>query len=107
MALTGLVRRKPLACYFALVYLVSGVALVVLGLPKLDGAGGRQMLSLVMFPVMVAGVGLVGVALTAMTGGARACVGCAPGSAARSGGGGWLFCSSPRRGSWPCSAACR
>ena len=54
MPLIGLVRRKPLACYFALVYLVSGVALVVLGLPKLDGAGGRQMLALVMFPVMVA-----------------------------------------------------
>jgi len=70
MPLIGLVRRKPLACYFALVYLVSGVALVVLGLPKLDGAGGRQMLSLVMFPVMVAGVGLAGVALAAVTGGA-------------------------------------
>jgi membrane protease YdiL (CAAX protease family) len=69
MALIDIVRRRPLACYFALVYLLSGVALVVIGLPKLDGTVHRSMLPLVMFPVMVAGVGLTGIALTAVTGG--------------------------------------
>jgi hypothetical protein len=37
MALISFIRRRPLACYFSLVYLLSGVALVVIGLPKLDG----------------------------------------------------------------------
>jgi uncharacterized protein len=69
MALIDFVRRRPLACYFALVYLLSGVALVVIGLPKLDGTAHRSMLPLVVFPVMVAGVGLTGIALTAATGG--------------------------------------
>src|SRR5215471_15583719 len=69
MALIRLVRRRPLVCYFALVYLLSGVALAVIGLPRLDGGGSRSMLPLVMFPVMVAGAGLTGIALTAATGG--------------------------------------
>ena len=69
MALIRLVRRRPLACYFGLVYLLSGVALAVIGLPRLDGGGSRSMLPLVMFPVMVAGAGLTGIALTAVTGG--------------------------------------
>ena len=69
MALIDFVRRRPLACYFSLVYLLSGVALVVIGLPRLDGAAHRSMLPLVVFPVMVAGVGLTGIALTAVTGG--------------------------------------
>ena len=62
-------RRRPLACYFSLVYLLSAVALVVIGLPNLDGTASRSMLPLVVFPVMVAGVGLTGIALTAVTGG--------------------------------------
>jgi hypothetical protein len=45
------------------------VALVMIGLPKLDGTAQRSMLPLVVFPVMVAGVGLTGIALTAVTGG--------------------------------------
>jgi len=69
MALIRLIRRRPLACYFGLVYLLSGVALAVIGLPKLDGGGSRSMLPLVLFPVMVAGAGLTGIALTAVTGG--------------------------------------
>jgi hypothetical protein len=56
VAVLGFVRRRPLACYFALVYLLSGAALVVIGLPKPDGMGSRSMLPLVMFPVMVIGV---------------------------------------------------
>jgi len=39
MPLIGLVRRKPLACYFALVYLVSGVALLVLACPSWTAPG--------------------------------------------------------------------
>jgi membrane protease YdiL (CAAX protease family) len=69
MALIDFIRRRPLACYFALVYLLSGVALVVIGLPTLDGTAHRSVLPLVVFPVMVAGVGLTGIALTAATGG--------------------------------------
>jgi uncharacterized protein len=72
MALLNFARRKPLVCYFALAYLLSGMALAILGLPKLHGATGRPVLSLVMFPVMVAGVGAVGIAMTALTGGAAA-----------------------------------
>jgi uncharacterized protein len=69
MAVLDFARRRPLACYFALIYLLSGLALAVIGLPKLDGTASRSMLPLVVFPVMVIGVGLTGVALTAVTGG--------------------------------------
>jgi len=69
MKLAELARRRPLACYFALAYLVSGIALAVVGLPKLHGASGRPMMSLVMFPVMVVSIGLIGIALTAVTDG--------------------------------------
>jgi uncharacterized protein len=65
MRVLSLVRRRPLACYFALAYLVSGVALAVIGLPKLHGATGHPVAALVMFPVMVIGVGLTGLGLTA------------------------------------------
>ena len=69
MALIGFVRRRPLACYFSLVYLLSGIVLAVIGVPKLDGAASRSMLPLVMLPVMAAGVGLTGIVLTAVTAG--------------------------------------
>jgi len=69
MVVLDFIRRRPLACYFSLVYLLSGVALVVIGLPKLDGTAQRSVLPLVVFPVMVAGVGLTGITLTAATGG--------------------------------------
>jgi hypothetical protein len=69
MALTALARRRPLACYFGLAYLLSGVALAVIGPPRLHATAGRPVLSLLMFPVMVAGIGLAEIALTAMTGG--------------------------------------
>jgi hypothetical protein len=92
MALIGLVRRWPLAFYFVLVYLLSGVALAVIGLPMLHGGGARTMLPLVIFPVMVIGVGLAGIALTAITSGTRGCGSWRPGSADRSRGGGWRSC---------------
>ena len=69
MAIRALVRRRPLVCYFALAYLLSGIALAVIGLPRLHGATGRPVMSLVMFPVMVVGVALIGVALTAVADG--------------------------------------
>ena len=67
MSPVGLARRFPLVCYFALAYALSGIALLVIGLPKLNASGGRSTTSLVMFPMMVVGVGVVGVALTRAT----------------------------------------
>ena len=69
MSPISVVRRYPLLSYFALAYALSGLALAVVGWPRLDGATARPALALVMFPVMVVGVGLVGLALTAATGG--------------------------------------
>jgi membrane protease YdiL (CAAX protease family) len=67
MPLLTFARRRPLACYFTLCYLVSAVALAVVGLPRLHGGTGHPVTSFVMFPVMVVAVGLIGVALTAIT----------------------------------------
>ena len=39
--LIRLLRRSPLLWYFLLAYAASGVALAVIGLPRLDGSGGR------------------------------------------------------------------
>ena len=46
------------------------MALAVVGLPDLNPGAGRPVTSLLMFPVMVIGVALVGIALTAVTEGA-------------------------------------
>jgi CAAX protease family protein len=62
VALVGLVRRFPLASYFSLAYAISALALVMIGPPRLSGS----VASLVMFPVMVTGVGVAGVALTGL-----------------------------------------
>lgn len=69
MTVLSFIRRRPLTCYFALAYLVSAAALAVIGPPRLHGAAGHPVTALVMFPVMVVGAGLAGVALTAATGG--------------------------------------
>lgn len=63
----GLIRRRPVLCYFALAFALSGLAFVVIGLPSLEAGARRSQMSLVMFPVMVVGVGLIGIALTAAT----------------------------------------
>jgi membrane protease YdiL (CAAX protease family) len=57
--------------FFVLAYALSGIALAVIGLPQLDNDSGHTAptSALVMFPVIVVGVGLLGVALTAITGG--------------------------------------
>lgn len=70
MSPVGLVRRFPLVCYFALAYALSGVALLVIGLPKLSRPASRPTASFAMFPMMVVGVGAIGIALTAATEGA-------------------------------------
>jgi len=60
-------RCRPLTAYFALAYLLSLIALAVIGLPNLHATTGRPVLSLMMFPVMVIGVAVIGVAMTATT----------------------------------------
>jgi hypothetical protein len=65
------VKRHQLAVYFVLAYALSGLALAVVGPPRLDGGGGRPVASLVMFPIMVLGVGLAGLGLTVITSGRR------------------------------------
>jgi hypothetical protein len=67
----GVVRRFPLASYFALAFMLSGVALVVVGLPSLHDATHKPGGSLVAFPIMVLGAGVIGIVLTAVTGGAN------------------------------------
>jgi membrane protease YdiL (CAAX protease family) len=58
------VARRPLVTFFGLAYLLSFLAVVVLGLPKLHGSHSPSALALVVFPIMVIGVGIIGVTLT-------------------------------------------
>jgi membrane protease YdiL (CAAX protease family) len=69
MALLGVVRRWPVVCYFVLAYALSGIGLLVIGLPRLGHPTGQPVSALAVFPVMVVGVGLLGVGLTAATAG--------------------------------------
>ena len=69
MGLVGLVRRWPVVCYFVLAYALSGIGLLVIGLPRLDHPTGQSAAALAVFPVMVVGVGLLGLGLTAATDG--------------------------------------
>jgi membrane protease YdiL (CAAX protease family) len=69
VGLRGFVRRFPLVTYFGLAYAFSLTALVVIGLPDLSGRSPVPSSSFVMFPVLVVGVGLTGVVLTAVVGG--------------------------------------
>ena len=70
MNVTAYVRRHPLGSFFALAYGLSLVALLVIGPPSLrDAPTGWSLVPLVMFPVMVIGVGLAGLGLTALVDG--------------------------------------
>ncbi len=70
MTARDVVRRRPLAVFLAGAYLVSAVALAVIGLPQPRGATNEHpVTALIMFPVMVVGVGLLGAGLTAVTAG--------------------------------------
>src|SRR5262252_5693555 len=63
----GPLRRGPLLAFFSLAYAASAIALAVIGWPRLDGAGGQPVASLVMFPVIVIAVGLAGLGMRAVT----------------------------------------
>ena len=54
-----------------LAFMLSGVALAVVGLPSLHHTTHKPGASLVMFPIMVVGVGAIGIVLTAATEGSR------------------------------------
>lgn len=64
-----LVRGHPLIVYFGLAYAFSALALLVMGPPDLSGRRPVPSSSFVMFPVLVVGVGVSGVVLTAITAG--------------------------------------
>ncbi len=66
------VRRRPVLAYFATAFALSLAAAIVIYGPQLAGAGtaGQMWRALGMFPVMVIGVGVAGVALTGLTAGA-------------------------------------
>jgi len=70
----GVVRRWPVACFFGIACALSAVALGVIGVPRLSSEShhGGPTSALAVFPVMVIGVGLAGVALTAADGGTPA-----------------------------------
>ena len=70
MSLVAVVRSFPLRCYFALVFVLSGVALAVVGWPSLHDTTHKPAASLAAFPIMVVGVGVIGIVLTAATDGA-------------------------------------
>jgi membrane protease YdiL (CAAX protease family) len=63
----ALVKRHPLSAYFVLAYALAALALAVVGPPHLAGTAPPPSAALVMFPVMVVGIALIGVALTAIT----------------------------------------
>ena len=67
----GAVRRRPVLCFFAIAYALAGLGSAVVGLPHLSGEShqGGPTSALAVFPVMVVGVGLAGVGLTAAIGG--------------------------------------
>jgi membrane protease YdiL (CAAX protease family) len=69
VGLKSLVKRFPLVTYFAVAYGLSLAALIVIGPPNLSGHVPVPGSSFVMFPVLVVGVGLTGVVLTAVTAG--------------------------------------
>lgn len=65
----ALIKRHQLLVYFVLAYALSALALMVVGLPQLQRESRPPLASLLMFPVMVVGVGLIGLGLTAVVGG--------------------------------------
>jgi membrane protease YdiL (CAAX protease family) len=69
MNLRGTVRRYPLIVFFGLAYTFSIIGLIVIGLPDLSGKTPVPSSSFVMFPLLVVGVGVTGLVLTALTAG--------------------------------------
>jgi CAAX protease family protein len=72
MNVKELIQRHPVVTYFGLVFLISyGGFLVVVGPKLLRGQAMQSMDAFLLFPVIVIGVCLVGIALTGITGGSR------------------------------------
>src|SRR6516165_3117109 len=70
MNIKGLIQRHPVVAYFGLVYLLSyGGFFVVVGPKLLQGKAMQSTDAFLLFPVIVVGVCLVGIALTGITGG--------------------------------------
>jgi uncharacterized protein len=70
MALRAFIQRHPLTIYFGLAFLLSYGGFVVVDGPKLlRGEGLRSMEALILFPVLVVGVGMLGILLTAIVNG--------------------------------------
>jgi membrane protease YdiL (CAAX protease family) len=66
----SVIRRHPLRAFFTLTYAFSLIALLAIGLPSFRNAPTSWSVTpLVMFPVMVVGVGLSGLGLTALVDG--------------------------------------
>ena len=69
----AVIRRFPLASFFAIAYGASLIALVILGLPPLPGKPGHPpVAALIVFPLLVIAVGAAGVALSGVVGGRSA-----------------------------------
>jgi membrane protease YdiL (CAAX protease family) len=72
MNIKGLIQRHPVVAYFGLVYLLSyGGFFVVVGPKLLQGKAMQSTDAFLLFPVIVVGVCLVGIALTGITDGRR------------------------------------
>jgi membrane protease YdiL (CAAX protease family) len=70
MTLRAFIHRHPLTLYFGLAFLLSYGGFVVVDGPKLlRGDGLRSIEALILFPVLVVGVGLLGILLTAIVDG--------------------------------------
>jgi CAAX protease family protein len=67
-----MLRRHPLASFFTLAYGLTAIGIAVLTVPAVTGSRPPDTRALAVFPVMVLGVGVVGVGLTAALGGRRA-----------------------------------
>ena len=66
MTLRAFIQRHPLTTYFGIAFLLSYGGFVVVDGPKLlRGEGIRSIEALILFPVLVVGVGLLGILLTA------------------------------------------
>jgi membrane protease YdiL (CAAX protease family) len=70
MGIASFVRRHPVSTYFGLAYVVSyGVGAVVEGPALLRGETPPKLDGLLLFPILIVGVALAGVGLTALVGG--------------------------------------
>lgn len=86
-----MLRRHPLTIFFTLVYGLSAVGIAVLTVPALAGSRPPDTTALVVFPVMVIGVGVIGAGMTAAVDGPFALRDVAAGMSPRSAANRWAF----------------